>query len=344
MSRMSDYMLGCLVAWSKCSSVDLHIVRMAVDQDQAPFDFSTCQGNITFYDREKMSDADIKGLSASLQPNLIICFGWFDSAYISAVKARDPSVVAVMTMDNQWHGSIRQVVGVAFSRLFLVRCFNFVWVPGERQRRFARLLGFPKAKIRDGLYVANESNFTPIFKSIQKTPKKRLIFVGRFVDVKGVKELWRAFESYHKANCSNLEMLCIGTGPLFEARPSHPFITHLGFVQPQELKNKLEGGGVFVLPSKFEPWGVVVHEFAIAGFPLILSKSVGAADRFLTPENGLLVDTECSQSLQKAFAYIDGLDDATLKKMSEKSRALGMCLTVGDWCAQADEFLSAVCK
>ena len=46
-------------------------------------------------------------------------------------------------------------------------------------------------------------------------------------------------------------------------------------------------GDLFLMPSSFEPWGVVVHEHAAAGFPLLLSDAVGAGERFLeAPRNG----------------------------------------------------------
>lgn len=341
MSRMSDYMQNCLASWHEASGVDLHIVRMKVNTVEAPFNFAEGLGGLTQYNREDMSDAEISELVKRLRPKLIICFGWFDSAYLSAVKSRMAGTIAVMTMDNQWTRSSRQLLGVVFSRLFLVRHFDFVWVPGPRQRRFAHLLGFSDNKIREGLYVANDDNFTPIYMSIQRSPLKRLVFVGRHVEVKGLRELWLAFESYHAANNSTLELLCIGTGPLYDDRPQHPRIIHLGFVQPREFREKLAGGGIFILPSKFEPWGVVVHEFALAGFPLLLSNAVGAADRFLTTENGRLIATDRPQSLFDAFAFIDKLDSAELHKMSEASRTLGAGLSVANWCAQADEFLMA---
>lgn len=338
---MSDYMLNCFSSWRQTSGVELHIVRLKVDAEEAPFNFGTELRGLTLYDREKISAAEIIALMKREQPNLIICFGWFDSTYVEAVKLRPSWTIAVLTMDNQWNRSVRQFLGLVYCRLFLVQYFDFVWVPGARQKRFARLLGFGDKKIRDGLYVANDANFTPIYQTIQRAPLKRLVFVGRYIDVKGLRELWQAFETYHATNDSNLELICIGTGPLYKDRPHHPHITHLGFVQPKEFREKLAGGGILILPSKFEPWGLVVHEFALAGFPLLLSDAVGAGDRFLTQENGYQIKLDCCNSLIDAFAFVDSLNEVKLSNMSEKSRSLGATLTVANWCAQADEFLMA---
>ena len=341
MPNLSDYMLNCFSSWREASGVELHIVRLKVNAEEAPFNFGAESRGLTLYDREKISAAEIIALMKREQPNLIICFGWFDSAYFEAVKLRPSGTIAVMTMDNQWNRSIRHFLGLLYCRLFLVRHFDFVRVPGARQRYFAHLLGFDDKRIREGFYVANDANFTPIYQSIQGSPLKRLVYVGRYVDVKGLRELWQAFKTYHATNDSNLELICIGTGPLYKDRPQHPRITHLGFVQPKEFSEKLAGGGIFILPSKYEPWGLVVHEFALAGFPLLLSDAVGAGDRFLTQENGLRISPYSRDSLLDAFAFVDSLDAARLSTMSEKSRSLGASLTVADWCVQANEFLRA---
>lgn len=46
------------------------------------------------------------------------------------------------------------------------------------------------------------------------------------------------------------------------------------------MTNLMKQCGVFILPSRIEPWGVVVHEFSAAGFPLLLSDQVGSAESF----------------------------------------------------------------
>ena len=42
----------------------------------------------------------------------------------------------------------------------------------------------------------------------------------------------------------------------------------------------LQGCGVYILPSHFEPWGVSVHEMGVAGFPMLaLPDAIGALAR-----------------------------------------------------------------
>ena len=63
----------------------------------------------------------------------------------------------------------------------------------------------------------------------------------------------------------------------------HPKIIHHGFLQPHELTSHLIDAAAFVMPSKKEPWGVVLHEMAIAGLPLGSERMVGSRHEFIFP-------------------------------------------------------------
>jgi glycosyltransferase involved in cell wall biosynthesis len=325
--------------WHETTGVELHVVRRKVDS-AAPFEFADEQTGIKFYPREELDREGLKSLARELKPGLIVCFGWMDQDYLSVARTRSRDCPAVMTMDNQWLGTARQHLGVFWSRLRLRSLFDYVWVPGPRQHRFARRLGFPDDRIRDGLYVANATNFDPIWQGLKTTgPTKRLVFTGRYAPAKGLSTLWEAFIAYHDLHDSALELWCIGTGALFSEKPEHPKIKHLGFVQPSEFSERLEGGGVFILPSTFEPWGLVVQEFALAGFPLVLSQNVGAADVFLGADNGLLLPAVNRDALIEVIAGIDALTDRELAAMSRASRTRAERLSAANWARQASAFM-----
>ena len=90
--------------------------------------------------------------------------------------------------------------------------------------------------------------------------------------------------------------------------------------------------GVFVLPSKFEPWGVVVHEFAAAGFPLLLSKAVGASSHFLeSGKNGMEFDISDLDAFKASFSYFMRLSNGELSQMSERSHDRGQSISPQKW-------------
>ena len=340
MSRLSDYMLNCVTHWQRTTGIDIHVIHLKVDS-AAPFRFDPAEeGSVQFYQREEFDAESLGAWAQDLDPQLILCFGWMDPDYLSVVRRRKPSCSAVMTMDNQWLGTLRQGLGMVWSRLRLRSLFDHVWVPGPRQHLFARKLGFAEPQIHEGLYVANASNFDPIWQGLEGgAPIRRLVFTGRYAPEKGLNVLWDAFQRYHTDCESDLELWCIGAGALESVKPEHPRIRHLGFVQPAELRECLVGGGVFVLPSTFEPWGLVVHEFALAGFPLVLSSRVGAADRFLGDDNGFLLPEVTTDVLLRVIKHVDALSYRELAAMSYASRARAEGLTVDDWARQATAFL-----
>jgi glycosyltransferase involved in cell wall biosynthesis len=64
-------------------------------------------------------------------------------------------------------------------------------------------------------------------------------------------------------------------------------ITYAGFQPPDALPGFFARADVFVLPSRYDGWGVVVNQALGAGLPILLSDQVGAAyDLLAAGENG----------------------------------------------------------
>ena len=77
------------------------------------------------------------------------------------------------------------------------------------------------------------------------------------------------------------------------------------------------------MPSKFEPWGVVVHEFAAAGLPLLLTYSVGAASTFLIPGyNGYILKNNNIKDLTSILIKVINTNDIQLLQMMNNSNEL----------------------
>jgi glycosyltransferase involved in cell wall biosynthesis len=99
--------------------------------------------------------------------------------------------------------------------------------------------------------------------------------------------------------------------------------------------------GAFVLPSTYEPWGVVVHEHACSGLPLVLSSAVGAAERFLVEgENGFRFIAGDKASMKAALRKLILSNDDELRAMGRKSRELGLAWSPADWAMTAKEMLA----
>ena len=308
------------------------MIRWPVNRE-APFQFSNPQA-IKLYNKNDYSYSELQNLVNQINPNVIICSGWIDKDYLKISKLYYHKIPTVLTCDTHWRGTLKQQLAVLLSRFTLLKIFSHAWVPGKAQKTYVEKLGFKKDKIHLGFYSCNHPKFEQSFKKQCETKKNnfphKFIYVGRYYEFKGLNDLWEAFTELQNEEPNNWELWCLGTGVL---KPiEHPNIKHFGFVQPQNLDEYIAQTGVFILPSRFEPWGVVVHEFAAAGFPLLLSSAVGANEQFLrNGENGYLFEPNYKDSLKKALKQIIEKSDEELTEMGVLSNQLSQSITPEKW-------------
>lgn len=298
---------------------------------EAPFERRE-MGGTPVISRGSLSDCGVVSRVAEFSPNLIFVAGWTDRGYLAAANRLQRSAVSVLALDNQWRGTLRQYLGSLWVRAARYRYPQFAWVPGVPQVEFARRLGFAADRIRTGLYpgaVKNPLAETGVF---EDGVDKRFIFVGRYVEHKGIVILVEAFRRASSLR-PGWELVCVGTGTLARRLPLVPGVRHLGFVQPEQMPDIFRMRGVFVLPSTFEPWGVVLQEFASSGHPLISTTAVGAATQFLVDGiNGRLVEAGNVQDLCNALVDFMGKTATELREMAHESTRVGKEPNVQTWC------------
>lgn len=331
-TELAEYFVVCAKELAK--SAEVHIVRWPVNKD-APFQFNV-PDSIKIYNRNEYDHISIKQLINLISPDVIVCSGWLDKGYLKAVSGYKNKIPVILTLDNQWTGSIKQMLATNIGKYFLLRKFTHVWVPGPRQEKYASKLGFKQENILTGFYSADHNLFNTLYEkhkeAKQKKFPKKFLFVGRYIKHKGIEDLWQAFIALQTENPNEWELWCVGTGELEHIAPKHPKIKHLGFIQPTDIETIVKETGVFILPSHFEPWGVVVHEYATAGFPLICSDQVGATSILLKDkENGFLFPAKNISALKKSLQKIIQLPNSELIKMGNASATLAKSITPEKW-------------
>lgn len=338
-TELADYILSCIFELSKSAKV--YLVHYPVNKE-APFQFQLSYENIVFFDRSKMSVDELSDLIFKVSPNIIYCAGWSDKGYLKVVKKYKGKIPAFLGFDNNWVGNLKQRLAAFYGRFFISPWFNYAFVPGEGQKQLALKLGFNKSQISTGAYSANLSYFNSQFKTQFQSKEqhfpKRFLYVGRYYEFKGITELWEAFIELQKEEPNEWELWCLGTG---DVKPvEHPKIKHFGFVQPSDLHQYTQETGVFVLPSRFEPWGVVVHEFAASGFPLLLSDQVGAKEAFLKEgENGYSFKANHKDSLKAAMKKMIRSQSQTLIQMGGLSHRLAQSISPAIWAEKILNFM-----
>lgn len=214
--------------------------------------------------------------------------------------------------------------------------FTHCWVPGEKQKLYAEHLGFSTNKISTGFYSADLEYFNQIHLATMEAKTtsfpKRFLFVGRYLEFKGIIELWKAFKEFKAESNSEWELWCVGTGEMYSQRMESDGIKHFGFIQPTNLKEIIAQTGVFILPSRKEPWGVVMHEYAASGFPIICSSAVGAAEAFLASgKNGYSFSSGSVNEIKLAMSKMAEKSQDELISMANYSHELAQQISPEKW-------------
>lgn len=331
-TELAGYIQNC-IDLLPAAGFEVHVVAWPVNAE-APFEFSQTQKKEVFYHaREKFSGKSLVEFALKLQPSVVLCSGWIDKSYLAVCAALRKSANCIMALDNKWEGTLKQRAISTAGRNIFRRCFSHCWVPGPEQYHYAQKLGFSDGSIIEGFYAADTSYFQSLYRKHlpEKTANfpRRYLYVGRYVEFKGIQDLW---EAYSLRSNKTWELWCAGTGPLYETKPELPGIRHFGFVQPAQLDKFVKETSVFILPSHREPWGVALHEFAAAGFPLLCSTEVGAATLFLNEGvNGFSFRPHEPKDILRMMNKIENLSVQQLLQMGESSSQLAAQATPELW-------------
>lgn len=242
----------------------------------------------------------------------LLCFRPIEDA----VRARKGVIVAMIDTDFKFN--LREVVRAVRFRLMLRHRFNKFFCVGASGEKLLRLYGVPKSIVFKGLYGADSSLFKDGLPLAQRL--KRIIYVGQFIARKNVLRLVEAFKRFHDRH-PEWELEMCGHGVLHDQIPKMPGLIVHDFVQPEELAALYRNARAFVLPSLEEHWGVVVHEAALSGCYLLLSRCIGAGADFAVVENSAMFDPLSVDSIVEAFEHLANLKETELEDAQKMSIA-----------------------
>ncbi|WP_440679465.1 glycosyltransferase [Candidatus Pelagibacter sp. HIMB1517] len=126
---------------------------------------------------------------------------------------------------------------------------------------------------------------------IKKKTKKtiKVLFVGQLIKRKGILELLKAFDNFKK---EKIELIICGNGPLkndiIKKINNNNKIKYKNFLQEKKLFHEYSNSDIFILPSKYDGWGVVISEAMASGLPIIATKETNAAKYLVSKKNGFL--------------------------------------------------------
>lgn len=159
------------------------------------------------------------------------------------------------------------------------------------------------------------------------------LYVGRLEAYKGIHDLLDAFIHLIRQGEKG-RLVIVGNGGLSKLVESvafdHPAIEYLGRLSGEALMHVYSQADVFVLPSRMEPWGLVINEALAASLPVIATDRVGCVDDLVRDGgNGWIVP--CANPVRLADAMrIFIKQPETAERMGQISRQMISNWTIED--------------
>ena len=335
---ISGYLAACWRALAERDGIDLRLVVFpSLGTADAPFRADLSAGlPVDLLEENYTDDVDhVAGLVAAHAPQIVVIPGWVVPAF--RALASHPALRGakfILTMDTPRRDNWRQ----KFTRLklgrFLDRMDRIV-VPGERSWQYARQLRFPEFKIRRGMYGVDFSRWHGLHERRRAHGggwPRRFLFAGRYVSVKGIDVLLRAYSIYRGEHPDAWPLTCCGSGPMSgQVKSAGEGVEDLGFVQPQDQAEVWMKSGVFVLASRFDPWPLVIVEACASGLPILCTEACGSSVELVRSHyNGITVATDNAESLARGMSSFHDRYEQ-LPVMGRRSQELAGAFSAETW-------------
>jgi glycosyltransferase involved in cell wall biosynthesis len=202
-------------------------------------------------------------------------------------------------------------------------------VPGKAALEYVESLGVSPERIVIAPNAVDLSIFSLDVDRRRRRDGCTFLYVGRLAPEKGLDVLLRAFDDVPG------RLLIAGSGPQeAELRSrTNGRVELLGQLEREELPELYARADCFVLPSRSEPWGMVLNEAAAAGLPLVASEAAGAGyDLIEDGVNGYRVPVDDPPALAEALRKV-AADPDWRARAGERSRQLTAGYTGDAWAA-----------
>ena len=268
--------------------------------------------------------------------------GWGHPVLFSAlVLASMQGIPIIMESDTSKNAGVPRWKQ-AVKRLFYPKLFRIpaMFLPGgSRQVEYLRHYGVPVNRIKVAQMTVDTARISSHIDAMDNDRKASIrasydihsdgivfLYVGRLEPHKGLIELINAFNCISSTENGLAYLLIAGDGSLrnlIEGQTvKRKYIRYAGRLSGSALLDVYAVADVFVLVSRFEPWGLVVNEAMAAGLPVIVSACLGCVDDLVREgETGLVIPANSEEMLVKAIVSLM-YDKKLREKMALKARNL----------------------
>lgn len=143
--------------------------------------------------------------------------------------------------------------------------------------------------------------------STEKNDIINFLFCGRLVELKNIVNIIAAFKTVRSKNIS---LNILGSGELEDQlkkiSKNDNRINFLGFVEPFEIYTIYAQNDVFILPSIYDGWALVINEAMASSMPIIGTKEVGAIEEYIIhKQNGFICEIDENSIKEGLEFYIN---------------------------------------
>lgn len=275
------------------------------------------------------------------KPDVLCLTGYYDPAQLALLAyARLTGVPVVMQMESTALDNERSLIREGIKRFIVRQCRGFFCF-GSPQADYLKQLGVaPDRILLQKSAVDNQALLRaykaarphrPIRQREDRMFSHNFIFVGRLIEPKNLSMLLRCFaEALQKGSKqADWGLILLGDGP--EKEPLGTLAHELGIAHRIIFKpathwyrvpDVLALADVLVLPSKSEPWGLVVNEAMVCGLPVLVSDRCGCANDLVHDgRNGFLFDpAHPDQLTNRLLLFMD--ENANREQMGQESQRI----------------------
>jgi len=215
-------------------------------------------------------------------------------------------------------------------RRILLRFADAVLVNAASGRRYMESMGVAPETI---FLVPRAVDLDPFAQiPLKRTAEcaRRLLFVGRLIELKGLRPFLLALDRWARLHPSReIEFRIVGEGPLCHELEAvsvagNVAVQFLGAVPHSELPQLFEQAGILVFPSLSDEWGLVVNEAMAAGLPVLGSRySEAVVEMVETQVTGWKFRTDRVEEMDEAIDQamrVSG-EQLTLMRSAARERA-----------------------
>jgi 1,2-diacylglycerol 3-alpha-glucosyltransferase len=256
--------------------------------------------------------------------------------------------ISTLVFSESWYS--RGKMKDFFKSILLKILGDMFFVSGKcAYEHFTEKYGVNPSKIVSGYSVVDNAHFEISSDAIISNSSKELLCVARYSEEKNLLKLIKAFEK--SLLSENYILRLVGDGPLRELLQNYidqhaldKKIILTGWLNYHELPQLYLQATAFILPSTFEPWGLVVNEAMAAGLPIMLSDTCGCLpDLLVEDENGFSFDPYNEADLVQKLNLLNALTDTQIQQFGNRSKGIIQEFSPESWASKVVGCQSVMC-